>query len=84
MPLYDYSCTCGWKGEFQLPIAERDCAVCPNCLRTPERLLAAPMGKMAGQVAKGGGADAFTADMLGMRVKDLPPDLRTPQELCNS
>lgn len=84
MPLYDYRCTCGWRGELQLPIAERNNGICPNCLRRPERQLAAPMGKMAGQVARGGGADRFTAEMLGVPVKELPPALRTPQEDCNA
>lgn len=84
MPLYDYRCTCGWQGELQLPIDERDRAVCPNCLRTPERQLAAPMGKMAGVTLKGGGADRFTAEMLGIPVKDLPPGLRTDQKRVES
>ena len=82
MPLYDYRCTCGWSGELQQPVDRRDAAVCPNCLRCPERLLAAPMGKMAGQTARGGGADRFTADMLGVKIGDLPADLRTPQNAC--
>lgn len=82
--MYEYRCTCGWRGERIVPIAERDNQFCPNCLRRPERLLAAPMGKMAGQTAKGGGADRFTADMLGIPVKELPSGLRTPQEQCDS
>lgn len=83
MPLYDYRCTCGWAGELNVPMAKRDNAVCPNCMRGPERLLAAPMGKMAGQVARGGGADRFVAEQLGIPVKELPASLRTPQDACN-
>lgn len=83
MPIYDYRCACGWTGELWGVIGERDNMACPRCARPLERLLAAPMGKMAGQVAKGGGADRFTADMLGIPLKELPASLRTP-ETCDS
>jgi hypothetical protein len=38
--------------------------------------LAAPMGRMWGVVPKGGGPDRFTADALGIPLKDLPKDLK--------
>jgi hypothetical protein len=66
-----------------VPMDQRDAQICPNCRRRPERQLAAPMGKMAGQVARGGGADRFTADMLGVPMKELPEGLKTPQGDCN-
>lgn len=84
MPLYDYRCTCGWSGELQRPIDQRDNAVCPDCMRTPERQMAAPMGKMAGQVAQGGGADRLVAEALGIPLKELPASLKTPQDQCNA
>ena len=84
MPVYEYRCTCGRSEERILAVHDRDHQVCGNCLRTMERQLAAPMGKMAGQTAKGGGADRFTADMLGVRPGDLPQALKTPQDQCDS
>jgi putative FmdB family regulatory protein len=75
MPLYDYRCTCGWFGELALPIDQRDQAICPECMRCPERQLAAPLGRMRGQNKLA--ADHFTADMLGVPLKDLPDSLRT-------
>jgi putative FmdB family regulatory protein len=83
MPIYGYICTCGWHGDLMREIDQRDNAHCPNCTRNPERQLAAPMGKMAGQVARGGGADRFTAEALGIPLKELPPALKTPQDQCN-
>lgn len=83
MPTYEYRCTCGWKGDILTPMDQRDNQLCRNCLRRPERLLAAPMGKMAGQVARGGGADRFTAEALGIPLKELPESMKTPQEACN-
>lgn len=77
MPIFDYRCSCGWSGELVQAVDERDGAQCPNCLRSPERLVAAPLFRFAGRVTKGGGPDKFTADMLGIPLHDLPAGLRT-------
>ncbi|MDH5579524.1 MAG: zinc ribbon domain-containing protein [Betaproteobacteria bacterium] len=77
MPLYDYRCQhCGWKDEFNIAIEQRDNVWCLGCDRQVERLLSAPLGRMAGQVVQGGGPDRFTADALGIPLHDLPDSLR--------
>jgi putative FmdB family regulatory protein len=84
MPIYDYRCTCGWSGELMLPVEYRDQGFCPNCLRRAERQLAAPMGRMAGRVVQGGGPDRYTADMLGIPLKELPAGLRSGRKSVDS
>lgn len=78
MPTYDYDCpTCGKREERVRPIALRDDpAVCNRCACVMERVVAAPLGRVRGVVPKGGGMDRFTADMLGIPVKELPAGLR--------
>lgn len=83
MPLYDYHCSkCFKRQELIVPTSVRDMQFC-DCGYMLVRELAAPMGKMAGQVAKGGGADRLVAESLGVKISDLPASLRTPQEACN-
>lgn len=78
MPTYDCYCTkCGWVGERTVKVAERDRIPCERCNYLLARAPAAPMGRMAGQYGKGGGPDRFTADMLGIPLKELPSGLRT-------
>lgn len=73
MPLYDCVCTkCGWTGEKQAKIKDRDAILCERCSYMVLRLPAAVYGKMAGTVLQGGGPDRFTADMLGIKTGDLP------------
>lgn len=81
MPLYDVKCAhCQWQGEIRAKlIATQDALYCPVC-DTPNLekvFLKAPLGRMKGVIPKGGGPDKFTADMLGVPLKDLPPGLRT-------
>lgn len=80
MPLYDVRCAhCQWQGEIQAHMDDDDAMYCPAC-DTPnlEKIhLRAPLGRMKGVIPKGGGPDKFTADMLGVPLKDLPPGLRT-------
>jgi putative FmdB family regulatory protein len=84
MPLYEYVCTTCKSGCERIVASEiRDEQFCNTCDDKLDRQMAAPMGKMAGQVARGGGADRFVAETLGIRTSDLPPALRTPQEKCN-
>ena len=82
MPIYPYVCTCGWSGDLVATVDLRDQAHCPNCARPPERQVSAPSFRFAGRTTPGGGADRFTADMLGVKPGDLPEALRTPQHLC--
>lgn len=84
---------CDWRGDRIASIAERDEIPCPrgcsviddfdaddNAIEVPlfmVRELAAPLFKFAGRVTPGGGPDRFTADMLGVPLKELPSGLRT-------
>lgn len=81
MPVFDYTCAdCEKEEERLVAIEDRDSQWCATCCCKLFRLPSAPMGKMAGQVAKGGGPDKFTADMLGVPVKDLPASLRVDND----
>lgn len=82
-PTYDFVCVCGWQGESFCSVENRDIQCCPQpgCHRILSRRLAAPMGKMKGDVAKGGGPDRFTADMLGIKTGDLPNYLKADHGL---
>ena len=79
MPIYDFYCpNCRWSEELNVPIAGRDQAPCPNCSTRLDRLLSAPLGRIAGRALEGGGPDRFTADVLGISdLRDLPEGLRT-------
>jgi putative FmdB family regulatory protein len=78
MPTYDYQCPyCTLHVEMVRPIAERD--VLPRCIACDcdmPKMLSAPLFKFAGQVTPGGGPDRFTADMLGIPLKELPTELK--------
>jgi putative FmdB family regulatory protein len=77
MPIYGYICTCGWSGDLVVAVEGRDQAQCPNCTRSPERQVSAPIFRFAGRVTPGGGPDRFTADRLGIPLKELPDGLKT-------
>ena len=78
MPLYDFYCpTCGKTIERQCKIDVRYHQCC-DFDGEPLTLKVAPVyGRMAGQVLKGGGPDRFTADVLGVPLRDLPASLKT-------
>lgn len=79
MPTYDYQCdVCKRQEERMVPLAGRDKQECRTCGDPLKRLLAAPLGRIAGRVVQGGGADRFVADQLGIPLKELPPGLKTP------
>lgn len=81
MPIYSYRCACGTFAEFMRPIAERDALPeCALCRKEMPRELSAPRFRFAGVAAKGGGPDKFTADVLGIPLKELPAGLRTEPE----
>lgn len=79
MPTYDYTCrTCTRHEERVVPIVERDAQNCRTCGDPLQRILVrAPIGRIAGQITPGGGPDRFTADMLGIPLKELPEGLKT-------
>jgi putative FmdB family regulatory protein len=80
MPVYDYVCTkCARAPERIVLISQRDNQVC-ECGYTMLRLLGAPLFRFKGRVTPGGGPDKFTADMLGMRLDELPVGLRTEKK----
>lgn len=49
MPVYTYTCKCGWTGEFIKPVHKRD-HICPEC-KTP---LKPRIGKTERRWGKGG------------------------------
>ena len=78
MPTYTYVCdTCGHGPEDRLvPMAKRAAQFCPQCRRRMARQIGAPSVRT--RPPKDGGPDRFTADVLGIPLKELPPGLRTP------
>lgn len=77
MPTYQFFCRpCGIETTFVARIDARNEQKCVHCGSVLERGLAAPLFKFAGRVTKGGGPDRFTADALGIPLKDLPEGLR--------
>ena len=79
MPIYDYKCPyCKWAGERMVRVVVRDLQNCHTCMRSLCRLVAAPYGKVRGR-ADGkvlGGPDQFTADVMGIPLKELPETLK--------
>lgn len=78
MPTYTYRCRCGLSLEMARPVDERN--VLPRCMGCDEDMplqVAAPLFRFAGRVTPGGGPDKFTADMLGIPLKELPSGLKT-------
>ena len=78
MPIYDYACSsCDWRGERQTRIAHRHEQVCGLCSAPLTLQVSAVYGRIAGQIVQGGGPDRFTADALGIPLKELPSGLKT-------
>ena len=48
-----------------------------TCNKPMQKVIGAPLFKFAGRVTPGGGPDRFTADMLGIPLKELPEGLKT-------
>lgn len=81
MPVYEYRCKCGSRDLIRR-INDRDAPLlCTTCGERLERQVAAPMGRIAGRVPQGGGMDRFTADMLGIPLKELPSGLKGMNDL---
>lgn len=78
MPLYDLQCPeCQRVVERQCRITERLTQRCEHDGALLSVKIAPVYGKMAGQVVQGGGPDRFTADMMGIPLKELPSGLKT-------
>ena len=79
MPVYEYHCTsCHWNAERIVPVDERDKQVCNMCGDPLGRLLSRPApAQFRGRVVSGGGPDRFTADVMGIPLKELPSGLRS-------
>lgn len=78
MPTYDYRCgDCGDYTSAVRSIDGRDDPLECSCGRMMRREVSAAAFKFAGRVVKGGGPDRFTADVLGIPLKDLPEGLKT-------
>lgn len=78
MPVYDFYCPgCGWEGERTCTIEQRDKQYCENGSYAPmKRRISSALFKFTGRVTPGGGPDRFTADMLGIPLKELPDGLK--------
>ena len=81
MPTYEYRCpTCGKEHMMVVKIDERGGQKC-DCGTLLERIVSVPaQAQFRGRVVKGGGPDRFTADVMGIPLKDLPSGLRTQRE----
>ena len=80
MPTYEYRCpNCSLETTRVVPISERNgphnCERCGDPLAREIRTATRP--RFAGRVVQGGGPDRFTADVLGIPLKELPPGLRS-------
>lgn len=84
MPTYTFGCTyCGHTHDVLRKIAERDAPeLCPRCMETCYRKLAAPRGRVLGPAyaAKHRTADRYTADRLGIPLRELPKGLQSDFE----
>lgn len=77
MITYEYCCPkCKGLEAKLVPLHERDDQRCRFCGALTVRQMAAPMVRIAGRVVSGGGPDRFTADMLGIPLKELPESLK--------
>jgi putative FmdB family regulatory protein len=82
MPCYNYECVkCSYLEERIAKIEERDNQRCLTCEEFLVRLPSVPAApQFRGRVVQGGGPDRFTADAMGIPLKELPVGLRTPQK----
>lgn len=79
MPTYTYRCACGVQTDALRKICDRDVTpVCAKCNAGMPRQVTLPAkAQFRGRVVQGGGPDRFTADVLGVQVRDLPAGLRS-------
>jgi len=78
MPIYDYDCSgCNYVQTRILHLDRRDKQTCNVCGAPLKRRLSAPIFRFKGVPTKGGGPDKFTADVLGIPLKELPEGFKT-------
>jgi putative FmdB family regulatory protein len=78
MPTYEYSCDlCGEVSQRNVRVAYRRMQSCNACHAPLRLIIYAVPGKIVGKAVEGGGPDRFTADALGIPLKELPSGLRT-------
>ena len=80
MPTYEYVCpNCMLETSRIVPIDERNGPHrCERCGDPLDRVISMPApAQFRGRVVQGGGPDRFTADVLGVPLKDLPAGLRS-------
>ena len=74
MPTYKYHChACGARFERMVTIDVRHGQYCGNCMSPATMVLSVPHLRAVDADAP----DRFTAEMLGIPLKDLPPGLKT-------
>lgn len=80
MPTYDYHCPkCGAYLSRHVSIEARRSQRCFICDSPLDLLIRAVPVKVVGKAVEGGGPDRFTADALGIPLKELPAGLRTKE-----
>lgn len=77
MPTYEYRCAaCYVQYEEARKLADYKNGRCRKCGGPLELVMPAVPTKIAGRVLQGGGPDRFTADALGIPLKELPEGLK--------
>ena len=77
MPTYMYRCAlCSVEFTRLVKMELRHGQCCPRCAGPAQLMPSAPYTRVAGEPVQGGGPDRFTADMLGIPLKDLPESLK--------
>ena len=81
MPTYSFVCpNCMLETSRIVPIDERNGPhLCERCGDKLDRVITAVPARFIGRVVQGGGPDRFTADVMGIPLRDLPSGLRTRQ-----
>jgi len=78
MPIFIYECSTCWRIEERiLPAEQRDVPQACECGMPLQRKVTAAGFRMPGGNPKINYADQFTADMIGVPVKELPAGLKT-------
>jgi putative FmdB family regulatory protein len=78
VPTYGFKCSvCEFEEDRVLRIDDRnEQQFCSKCDQVTDRQVSSALFKFKGQVTPGGGPDRFTADQLGIPLKELPSGLR--------
>ncbi len=79
MARYDFFCTdCGAEETRIVAIKDRDRQAC-ECTSIMKRRITVVFGRVFGRAdgkPRPGGADQFTADTMGLNIKDLPNHMK--------